>query len=99
MPGTPKSYENTFMITKENLCIVLSIIPLYKTSDLLLLNEGSFYSRSFQKYSRTSVETLRTFQEYPTVFQFKDFSEPVHVSVNIKNNAEKDMTFFRVLPN
>ena len=78
MPGTPKSYENTSMITKENLCIVvLSIIPLHKTSDLLFLNESSFYSRSFQKYSKTSVETSRTFQEYPTIFQFKDFSGPV----------------------
>ena len=75
IPGTPKSYENTFMMTKENLCVVvLSIIPLHKTSDLPFLNEGSFHSRSFQKYSRTSVETSRTFQEYPTIFQFKDFS-------------------------
>jgi len=54
MPGTRKSYENTFMITKENLCIVvLSIIPLHKTSDLLFQIKGSFYSRSFQKYPRT----------------------------------------------
>ena len=75
MPGTLKSYENTFMITKENLCIVgLSIIPLHKTSDLFFKNEGYFYLRSFKKYSRTSVETSRTFQEYPTIFQFKDFS-------------------------
>ena len=29
-----------------------------------------FYSRSFQKYSRTSVENSRTFQGYPTIFQF-----------------------------
>ena len=40
-----------------------------------------FYSRSFQKYSRTSGENSRTFQGYPTNFQFqglfKDFSRPV----------------------
>ena len=75
MPGTPKSYENTSMITKENLCIVvLSIIPLHKTSDLLFLNESSFYSRTWRF--------------------FKGRARVSHVSVNIKNNAEKDMTFF-----
>ena len=103
MPGTLKSYENTSMITKENLCIVvLSIIPLHKTSDLLFLNQGSFYSRNFQKYSRTSVETSRISNNFSIQGLFKDMTlfqglfraRVNHVSVNIKNNAEKDMTFF-----
>ena len=34
------------------------------------LNEGYFYSRSFQKYSRPFVENSKTFQGYPTIFQF-----------------------------
>ena len=59
-----------FMFTKENLCIaVLSIIPLRKTC-FFFLNEGYFYSRSFQKHSRTSVENSRTFHGYPTIFEF-----------------------------
>ena len=33
-------------------------------------NKGYFYSRSFQKYSRTSGENSRTIQGYPTNFQF-----------------------------
>ena len=113
MPGTPKSYENTSMITKENLCIVvLSIIPLHKTSDLLFLNESSFYSRSFQKYSKTGGN-FKDFSRISNNFSiqglFKDMTlfqglfraRANHVSVNIKNNAEKDMTSLkvRVLPN
>ena len=55
---------------RENLCIaVLSLIPLCKTF-YFFFNEGYFYSRSLQKYSRTSVENSRTFQGYPTIFQF-----------------------------
>ena len=33
-------------------------------------NEGYFYLRSFQIYSRTSMENSRPFQGYPTIFQF-----------------------------
>ena len=68
MPGTPKSPKKHFHYHQSNLCIaVLSIIPLCKT---VFFNEGYFYSRSFQKYSRTSVENSRTFKGYPTIFQF-----------------------------
>ena len=34
-------------------------------------NEGYFYLRSFQIYSRTSMENSRPFQGYPTIFQFQ----------------------------
>ena len=54
---------------QETLCIaVLSIIPLRKP--FFFNYEGYFYSRSFKKYSRTSEENSRTFQGYPTIFQF-----------------------------
>ena len=36
----------------------------------IFFNKGYFYSRSFQKYSRTSVRNTRAFQGYPTIFQF-----------------------------
>ena len=42
---------------------------LFYTS-LHQFTKGYFYSRSFQKYSRTSEENSRTFQGYPTIFQF-----------------------------
>ena len=47
----------------------LSSSYLFYTS-LHQFTKGYFYSRSFQKYSRTSEENSRTFQGYPTIFQF-----------------------------
>ena len=66
--GNNEITKKHFHYHQNNLCIaVLSIIPLCKT---VFFNEGYFYSRSFQKYSRTSVENSRTFKGYPTIFQF-----------------------------
>ena len=66
--GNTEITKKHFHYHQNNLCIaVLSIIPLCKT---VFFNEGYFYSRSFQKYSRTSVENSRTFKGYPTIFQF-----------------------------
>ena len=61
---------------QNNLCIaVLSIIPLRKN---FIFDEGYFYSGSFQKYSRTSVQNSRTSQEVSRISHnfsiFKDFS-------------------------
>ena len=67
--GNTEITKKHFHYHQINLCIaVLSIIPLCKT--VFFFNEGYFYSRSFQKYSRTSVENSRTFKGYPTIFQF-----------------------------
>ena len=68
MPGTPKSLKNTFIITKP-ICVLLCF-QSFLCAKQFFFNEGYFYSRSFQKYSRTSVENLRTFKGYPTIFQF-----------------------------
>ena len=69
MPGTLKSYkENTFMITKK--IFVYCYAFNHSFAQNIFFNEGYFYSRGFQKYSRTSVENSRTFQGYRTIFQF-----------------------------
>ena len=68
MPGTPKSLKNTFIITKT-ICVLLCF-QSFLCAKQFFFNEGYFYSRSFQKYSRTSVENSRTFQGYSTIFQF-----------------------------
>ena len=72
---------------QENLCIaVLSIIPLRKT--FVFFTKITFIQGAFKNmYSRISVENPRTFQGFPTIFQFsrtyqarcsfKDFSRPV----------------------
>ena len=66
--GKTEIMKKHFHHHQDNLCIaVLSIIPLRKT---FFFNEGYFYSRSFQKYSRTFVENSRTIQGYPTIVQF-----------------------------
>ena len=66
--------ENNEIIRKhlhdneENLCIaVLSIIPLRET----FFNEDYSYSRSSQKYSRTSVEIRGLFMGIPQFFNFQ----------------------------
>ena len=116
MPGTPKSYENTFMMTKENLCVVvLSIIPLHKTSDLLFFKWRFFLFKELLKIFKDFGGNFKDFSRISNNFSiqglFKDmtliqglFRACVnHVSVNIKNNAEQDMPFFslkdQVLPN
>ena len=67
--GNTEIIRKHFHDHQENLCIaVLSIIPLRKP--FFFNYEDYFYSRSFKKHSRTSVENSRTFQEYPTIFQF-----------------------------
>ena len=86
MGGTPKLYEHTFMITKKiYILMCFQIFPLRIT---LFFNESYFYSRSFQKYSRTSVENSRTFQGYPTNFQFSSTFQgpckPCYTSPNRK---------------
>ena len=68
MPGTPKSLKNTFIINKP-ICVLLCF-QSFLCAKQFFFNEGYFYSRSFQKYSRTSVENSRTFQGYSTIFQF-----------------------------
>ena len=98
MPGTRKICVllrfQSFLCTKHQIFFFFLIIV-------------SFYSRSFQKYSRTSVEThfkdfSRITNNYSIEGLFKDMTlfrglfraRANHVSVNIKNDAEKDMTFF-----
>ena len=57
--------EHTFLITLK--IAVLSDLSFAQNT---FFNKGYFYSRSFQKYSRTSGENSRTIQGYPTNFQF-----------------------------
>ena len=67
--GNTEIIRKHFHDHQENLCIaVLSIIISFVQTILFL---GYFYSRSFQKYSRTSVENSRTCQAYPTIFQYQ----------------------------
>ena len=113
MPGKPKSYENTFMSTKENLCIVLlSIILSHKTSKsffklrFFLFKELSKifkdFRGNFKDFSSISNNfSIQGLFKDMTLFQGLFRARANHVSVNIKNNAEKDMTSLkvRVLPN
>ena len=113
MPVKPKSYENTFMSTKENLCIVLlSIILSHKTSKsffkwrFFLFKELSKifkdFRGNFKDFSSISNNfSIQGLFKDMTLFQGLFRARANHVSVNIKNNAEKDMTSLkvRVLPN
>ena len=69
MPETPKSWENTFMTAKK-ICVLLCF-QSFLCANHFNFNEGYFYSRSFQKYSRTSEENSKTFQAYPTIFRYQ----------------------------
>ena len=69
MPRTLKIIKHTFMITRK-ICILLCFQSFLLPKTFFFFNRGYFYTRSFQKYSRISVENSRTFQGYPTIFQF-----------------------------
>ena len=93
---------------KENLCIAaLSIIPLHKTSDLFFFFNYSFFlfkelSKIFKDFGRNFKDFSRITNNYSIEGLFKDMTlfrglfraRANHVSVNIKNDSEKDMTFF-----
>ena len=73
--------KNTKIVRKhfhdhqEKLCT--AVLQSFLCAQHFVFNEGYFYSRSFPTYSRTSVENLMTFQEYPTIFQFsRTFQDP-----------------------
>ena len=59
-----------FQKSPRKICILLCFQSFLCAKHVFYLNESYFYSRSFQKYSRTSVENSRTFQGYPTISQF-----------------------------
>ena len=55
-------------MTTKKICVLLCFQSFLCAKHFF--KQRLFYSRSFQKYSRTSVENSRTFQGYPTIFQF-----------------------------
>ena len=74
MPGIPRNYKKTLSRSPRIICVLLCFQSFICAKHVLFVcfffNKGQFYSRSFQKLSRTSVENSRTFQEYPTISQF-----------------------------
>ena len=60
--GNTEIIRKHFHDHQENFCVLLCFQSFLCTKHFF--NEGYFHSRSFQKYSRTSVENSRTFQEH-----------------------------------
>ena len=75
MPETPKSNENTFMITKENLCIAaLSIIPLHKTSDHFFSNYSFFLFKELSKIFKDFGRNFKDFSRITNNFSIQGLS-------------------------
>ena len=84
MPGTPKSKENTFMITKDNLCTaVLSIIHLRKTCFVCLfvcffLTKVSFIQGAFKNYYQGLLWKIQgLFKNIQQFLSFQGLSRPM----------------------
>ena len=63
-----RKHFSSCMVTKT-ICVLLCIQSFPYTKHYIF-NKHYFHSRSFQKYSRNSVENSRTFQGYRTIFHF-----------------------------
>ena len=83
-----------FQKSPRKICILLCFQSFLCAKHVFYLNESYFYSRSFQKYSRTSVENSRTFQGYPANLQFsRTFQgpcEPWHRFGLVKQHPSSD---------
>jgi len=76
-----------FQKSPRKISVLLRIQSFLCAKHVFYLNKSYFYSRSFQKYSRTSVENSRTFQGYPTISQFsRTLRRPVQTCLYPRHN-------------
>ena len=91
MPGTLKSQENTLSWQPRKFAYCCAFILSFAQNTFF--KQRLFYSRSFQKYSRTSVENFQDFSRISHNFSifkdssstwcfFKDLSRPVRTMLS-----------------